>query len=312
MGRGFGKLAALAACVAATALVHGSMPTRGRAAQNELFVPRAELARVLALGFDAVVGDYYWMQAIQIVGARGVAEEKGELLGQLIDVVTTLDPHVDHPYRFAAIWLTHSEPIVRKANELLRRGIEYHPGEWRNRFYLGFNHFFYLDERPEAAEALEGAMTLPDAPLYLRRLVARLKSDLGGLEVAETFLHGLLLEAEGEHERMLLETALAEIAVERVARVLDEARERYRARHGRDIEAVEDLARGPEPVLPAIPPDPLGAGWTIEADHGRIVSSMLGHRYEPVIDAVNRARIEKIRARGAEREKPGEEGGAEG
>ena len=310
LGRGLGKGALLAAFALLTAGVHEQMPTRARAAGGEVFVPRPEVARASALGFDAVLADYYWLQAVQIVGA-GAPHEKGALLGALIDVVTTLDPWVDHPYRFAAVWLTDSEESVRKANELLRRGIAHHPDDWRNRLYLGFNHFYYLDERVPAAEALEGAMDLPGAPLYLRRLVARLKSAEGGLGVAESFLHGLLLQTEDEQARAQYEKALDEIATERVARVLDEARDRYRARHGRDIGAVADLARGPDPVLAALPAEPHGGSWTLDPWGGEIISDVVGHRYEPKIDPVNKKRLEAFRHRKAQAP-PAESRGGEG
>jgi hypothetical protein len=286
----------LVAAALLTQAVHARMPTEARVARGDVFVPRPEVARVSALGFDAVVADYYWLQAVQVVGRAKVVERKAFLLAALIDVVTTLDPWVDHPYRFAAVWLTDGEANVRKANELLRRGIEYHPSDWRNRFYLGFNLFWYLDENDEAAEVLEQATSLPDAPLYLRRLVARLKGEGGGgLEVAEAFLHGLILEAQTDVEREQYQTALGEIATERVARELDAARERYRAQHGRDIEKVADLVAGPRPVLAALPPEPQGGGWTIDPGTNRIVSDVLRHRYEAKIDAVNRKRVERVR-----------------
>jgi len=306
---GIGRLLLAAGLVAGTAAVHARMPTEARAAQGEVFVPRPEVARATALGFDAVVGDYYWLQAVQLVGSTLRPDQHSELLGALIDVVTTLDPWVDHPYRFAGVWLTSSEESVRKANELLRRGIAHHPDDWRNRLYLGFNHFYYLDEWGPAAEALEGAMELPGAPLYIRRLVARLKSADGGLEVAESFLHGLLLQTDDEHAREQYETALDEIATERVARVLDAARERYRERHGRDIEAVADLAKGPDPVLPALPPEPHGGAWTLDPWSGAIVSDVVGHRYEPKIDPVNQKRLEGFRGRKAQGAPPASRGG---
>lgn len=308
MGRGFGQLALLAAAVGLTGAVHGRMPTPVRAFQGDVFVPRPEVAHLSAFGFDAVVADYYWLQAVQIVGSASVVERKAYLLAGLLDVVTTLDPWVGHPYRFAAVWLTDDEDDVRKANDLLRRGIEHHPDDWRNYFYLGFNHFWYLDEPAEAARALEAAIQLPDAPLYLRRLVARLKGDHGGLELAESFLHGLILEAQSDDEREQYERALGEIATERVARSLDAARERYRERHGRDIERVEDLVRGPAPVLAALPRDPSGGGWTLEPYTGEIVSDALRHRYSAKIDATNRRRIGKLREGGAGAKKDGDEG----
>ena len=54
--------------VAATAGVHSFMNTATRIDQGRLFVPEPEHARLSSLGFDAVVADYYWLQALQLVG----------------------------------------------------------------------------------------------------------------------------------------------------------------------------------------------------------------------------------------------------
>ena len=67
---------------------------------------------------------------------------------------------------------------------MLERGIAYHPLDWRNRYYLGFNHFFYLEDNVAAADAMESAIDLEGAPRYLGSLVARLRADLGGIEMA--------------------------------------------------------------------------------------------------------------------------------
>jgi hypothetical protein len=297
--RGIVQALALAAAVSATGVVHGRMPTTDLDFKSDVFVPRPEVAHLSAIGFDALVSDYYWMQAIQVVGSESIVEKKGYLLAALIDVVTTLDPWVDHPYRFAAVWLTESEIEVRKANALIRRGMAHHPDDWRNGFYLGFNLFFYLDEPAEAAAVLEEVMTLPGAPAYIRRLVARLKADDGGLAVAEEFLHGLLLEAQGDAERAQYESALQEIATERVARELDAARAKYRERSGRDIERVEELVHGPHAVLTRLPADPSGGTWTLQEYDKTIVSSVLQHRYQAKIDAWNKGKIERKRRPGA-------------
>ena len=173
-----------------TASIHARMSPAPRALEGgEAFVPHPEVARVAAMGFDAVLADYYWLQAVQIIGDDDAdPTDHAVQLARLIDVVTTLDPWVDHPYRFAAIWLTGDEAAVREGIRLLRRGIEHHPDEWRNRFYLGFNYFFYLGENAAAAEALEHASKLPGSPRYLPRLVARLRSESADVEAAQLFL----------------------------------------------------------------------------------------------------------------------------
>ncbi|MDE0884652.1 MAG: hypothetical protein OSB70_03855 [Myxococcota bacterium] len=282
--------------------VHLRNPPLAGESLGDVFVPDPAVAGLVSLGFGAVVSDFYWLQAIQAAGGDvRITPELGAHLGQLIDVVTTLNPWVDHPYRFAGIWLTQSEQNVRTANRLLRRGIEKHPDDWRNHYYLGFNHFFYLLENAEAAEVLEGASRLAGAPRYLPRLAARLKSESADLEVASVFLQELLRGAQGEAARESYRSALDEIEIEQRARQLDGARVRFRELEGRDIETVDELTRGATPLLGALPsPEPSslpaslrrGSEWIVDPSDNRIVSTYYGKRYQLHVPASDRERAE--------------------
>ena len=280
----------LIAAIGCTGWAHSRLPLTRVTDQGEQFVPSPRVASAMAFGFNAILADYHWLQAVQVVGGDATVDAPmARHLGKLIDVVTTLNPHVGHPYRFAAVWLTHDEELVREAIRLLERAVENHPDDWRNYFYLGFDHFFYLAEYPEAAEALEVAMRLPDSPAYLPRLVARLKSEHADIDVAEVFLRELLQGTDDEEARAKLQIALDEIEIEYKARFLDRARAVYRERTGHDITSVADLIRPPNRVLEKLPspePDAIpeslsrGSVWEIDPEDGRIESSYLGSRYE--------------------------------
>jgi hypothetical protein len=264
-----------------TLLAQQALPSDSALTRDERFLPRPELVRAASLGFEALAADLYWLQAVQIVGdAKGPPREHAALLGRIVDAATRLNPWVGHPYRFAAIWLTETPEQVRAANELLERGIAYHPRNWRNRFYLGFNHFFYLSEADRAAEVLEGAARLEGAPGYLSRLVARLRAEGGGLDAAALLLAELLSSEEDPYARAEYEKALDEIETERRARFLDAARAEYQRRFGQDVGTLEDLVRGPQPVLRELLPEPHGWEWVLDPESGRIMSSYYGRRYE--------------------------------
>lgn len=283
------QISALIVAVFATGWAHVNLPVETRTALGEDFVPAPHLVDLGSMGFDALLADYYWLQAIQVAGSHDtIGEDAAGHLGKLIDVVTTVNPHVGHPYRFAAVWMTHSYEQVQDANRLLERAIEYHAEDWRNYFYLGFNQFYYLGDFEGAAATLELAAGLPGSPIYLSRLVARLKSERGDIELAEVFLRELLESTIDEGEIAKLESGLDEIEIEQKARHLDRARSAYHELSGRDIRWVGDLIRGPHRVLEKLPspePDSMpsslarGSVWEI-GDDGRIVSSYLGHRYE--------------------------------
>jgi hypothetical protein len=287
------------AIVATIGLAGTRLPDAPAHTGDVAFVPEPGFAKLAAFGFDTLLSDYYWLRAVQIVGSQEGPYGRSAHLGRLIDVVTTLDPWVDHAYRFAAVWMIDDEPAVRHANAILERGIEHHPDEWRNRFYLGFNHFFFLGENAEAAAVLEPAVALPGAPRYLGRLVARLRSESGGgdLAAAAAFLNELNRQTDDPYARAEYEKALDEIETERRARVLDAARAEFERRQGRDIARVEELVTVPPPVLRQLPPEPHGWEWELEAETGQIVSSYVGHRYSVRIDGTNQKRLERFRAR---------------
>lgn len=285
------------ALAAAIALSQVWLPEEPVGRAHGGLTPDPDWARLASFGFDSLAADYYWIQAIQIVGSDRGAGGRGREIGDLVDVVTSLDPWVGHPYRFAAIWMNDDEATVRRANALLERGIAHHPNDWRNRFYLGFNHFFFLGDREEAARVLEPALELEGRPGYLDLLVARLHSESGGLDAAAAFLQGLIAEAPTQTARDAYVDALYEIEVERRARILDTARARYVERHQRDIDSVEDLILVEPPILRRIPAEPRGGDWMLRDGTGQIVSSLVGHRYDVKIDGTNRKLLREFRAR---------------
>jgi tetratricopeptide (TPR) repeat protein len=288
------------------AFVHGRIPIHTRAELGDPFVPRPEVAKLSSLGFHTVMADYYWLQAVQIVGASQRPEDEGTLLGRYIDVVTTVDPWVGHPYRFAAVWLTGSEADVRHANRLLERSLPHHPDEWRNRFFLGFNHFYYLEEYEPAAHWLEEAAEIEGSPHYLAGLAARLRAGKAGLEVAAGMIGRFLADTDDPYAKAEYEKMLEEIETERRARFLDAARKAYRKGHGADIQSVEDLLKGPYPVLRELPPEPHGWEWVLDPDSGEIVSSYYERRYKPFYDAEDRARRDGWRIERADGERSGD------
>lgn len=289
MGISFIRTGLWLASLALTVGVHQTIPSEPAAAKEEVFLPRPEVARLASLGFDAVLSDYYWIQAIYKVGVTEQRQEEfAPYVAKIIDVVTTLDPWVSHPYRFGAIWLTDSPENVRRGNDFLRRAIEYHPNDWRNYFYLGYNLFYYLGENEAAADALEKAVALGGAPTYLPRLVARLRSQDADLESSVLFLTQLVETSESDEAKAVYQGALDELDVEIKARYLDRAREAFQQVAGRDIEAVTELLDGRYGVLRELPPPeprdlPVamrkGDRWFVDPRTGQITSTYYDRRY---------------------------------
>ena len=88
MVRRFGTALALLATIALTTGAHRQIPAVPHTQQDDAFVPRPEVAKAMALGFDAVLADYYWVQAVLLAGGNARPSLHATHLGRLIDVMT--------------------------------------------------------------------------------------------------------------------------------------------------------------------------------------------------------------------------------
>ena len=108
-----------------------------------LWIRSGEAAKRLALGFDTVVSDVYWIRAVIYYGGRRRAETRRSYdeLFPLLDLVTSLDPQFKVAYRFGALFLSEPPPggpgRPDQAIALLERGVE-RDGDWEYYEDIGF------------------------------------------------------------------------------------------------------------------------------------------------------------------------------
>ena len=78
-----------------------------------LYLQTPAVARRVALSFDMLAADLYWMRAIQHFGAtrlRSTGPRTFENLYPFLDLATSLDPRFVVAYRFGAIFLSEAPP----------------------------------------------------------------------------------------------------------------------------------------------------------------------------------------------------------
>ncbi len=78
----------LIAALVVTVSAHHRLPNDVRSQIGDDYVPRPEFAKAMSLGFDSVLADYYWVQAVLLTGASLDPQSESSHLGRLIDVVT--------------------------------------------------------------------------------------------------------------------------------------------------------------------------------------------------------------------------------
>jgi hypothetical protein len=244
-------------------------------ATQVLYVQSPEVARRMALSYDMLAADVYWIRAIQHFGGtrRATSGEKNyELLYPLLDMATGLDPYYNIAYRFGAIFLSQSKPDgpgrPDLAEKLLLKGLKASPTKWEYMHDIGFVHYWARHDYQTAAQWFERGSRLPGAAWFLKPLAAVTLAE-GGERNTSRLLFGSLAES-GESEWVRKDAA-------RRLRQLD-AMDAIDAL--RPIVAHHRAGRGPAPItwpdlvragaLRAIPTDPDGFVFALEPSSGDV------------------------------------------
>jgi tetratricopeptide (TPR) repeat protein len=146
---------------------------------DELLVHSGRVLKNLSLGYDALLADIYWTRVVQYYGGKRRAHDPHfDSLWPLLDVTTTLDPHLIVAYKFGALFLAEEPPRgaghPEMAVEFIRRGIANNPEEWRFWADLGFIYYWEMKDYHKAAEAyLEGSRQ-PHALPWMAPMAARI------------------------------------------------------------------------------------------------------------------------------------------
>ena len=89
----------------------GGTPTG--ATESLLYVRSPEAVQRLALSYDALLADVYWIRAVQHYGGTRLSanpDKRYELLYPLLDLTTTLEPRFNVAYLFGSLFLAESPP----------------------------------------------------------------------------------------------------------------------------------------------------------------------------------------------------------
>lgn len=204
--------AAVAALGVATALQvarDAAFPRAVREERTILYVRSGEAMRRIALAFDALAADVYWIRAIQHYGGDRLAKgatRKYELLYPLLDLTTTLDPYFNIAYRFGAIFLSEAYPggpgRPDQAILLLRKGITAQPTRWQYYHDIGFVYYWQLRDMEAAVRWFRLAAAQPDAPNWLEPLAATILLEGGDRASARFLLQQILKSEEKWLQRM--------------------------------------------------------------------------------------------------------------
>jgi hypothetical protein len=269
------SLLALAAAVSLQAGRDAAYPPRDRPSERLLYTRSGEAIKRIALEFDALAADVYWIRAIQHYGsARLDPQGRGhyELLQPLLDLTTTLDPYFTIAYRFGAIFLSEAPPggpgRPDQAIALLEKGIAAQPEKWQYFHDIAFVHYWHLHDPAAAATWFQRAARQPGAPNWLMPLAATMLT--AGDRSSARILWQQILESNEAWLKRIAERRLLQLEA------LDEIDElqaivvRAAVSGGHPLSWSDLAARG---LLPGTPLDPTGVPYLLDPDDRRVMVS---------------------------------------
>lgn len=223
-------------------------------------LPDGRTLRVLALGFERLVADLFWLRTVYYIGDEEVTAAGYPDAERLGELVTDIDPHFKSAYVLMNSVLTVLKPSPDAAIQLLEKGIEHNPRSWKLHFLQGFTLFYDKHDYERAAEHIEKAYRL-GGPTYLQLLATRLYAEAGSPETAMAFVEARLRETGNPEVKRRLEQRYRSLWVTRDLARINRAIEGYRAARGEEPHGVDALVRAG--LLDGEPRDPAGNRYRI-------------------------------------------------
>jgi tetratricopeptide (TPR) repeat protein len=242
-----------------------------------LWLPSDSLVKRIALGFDNLVADSYWMRAVVYYGSerRDETDKNFDLLYPLLELTTTLDPRFLVAYRFGAIFLAEAYPSgpgrPDQAIALLKRGIDNDESRWEYMHDIAFVYYWWLQDYQAAAQWFDRAGDQKDAPTWLKPLAATTLAQGGNRESSRFLWKQILSTTDVNWLRQSAERRLLQLDVMDAIDRLNQLVDQFSARVGRPPATWGELiAAG---ALRGVPFDPTGEPLVIEASTGRVMLS---------------------------------------
>jgi len=230
----------LASCLAGAGLTvrHLDHLRAGATAEAALYIPSPKILQRMSLGYSGLLADIYWTRAVQYFGTEHhVRSMQYKLLQPLLDIATTLDPHLTVAYEFGATFLAQKPPEGAgdpdAAVRLVERGVRENPSEWRLYYNLGFIHYFERKDYAAAADAFERGSRVPGALPWMKVMAAQMSQHAGDLQTARLLWSSLYQTTENEEIRDNAAKHLRALQVDEEVVLLEKLTAGFHERTGR-------------------------------------------------------------------------------
>src|ERR1700731_5120368 len=233
---------------------------------DQLMLRSSKLVKGLSLEYAPLVADIYWTRVVQYFGNKHARQQVDlRLLWPLLDVTSVLDPHLMPVYHFGSMFLSDAPPRGAGrpdlAVELLERGLQANPEEWRLYYDLGFVYYFDMKDYPKASVAfLEGSKN-PKAHIWMKVMAAKIATEGNSTETSNFLWQDVYNTTK---DPLVKQNALRHLQLLRAEddrKQIDAVADEYQKRFGRRPERMSELVQSG--LLRGAPVDALGYPYTL-------------------------------------------------
>ena len=240
--------------------------------EDALYISSPKMVKRASLGFDGLMACIYWTRTVQYFGHRHFdrAHTYNEL-APLLEITTTLDPHLISAYQFGASFLAPKPPNGAgepgRAIQLMEFGIEHNPDNWQLYYNLGFVYYTELKDYRNAAAVFERGSKVPNAHPFMKILAAQMATHAGDFATARMLWSATYENAYEANIRQNAVEHLRAIRVDEDVTNLEAIVTQFGQRTGRLPSSMSELVA--DQHWRGIPVDPDGDAYKLTAE-GRI------------------------------------------
>lgn len=127
------------------------------------FTMPAPAVHHLAFGFENVIADYNWVNAIQDINKW---DHRDAFYPEYFRIISTLDPRFEYPYTFAILTIPskRNTDSLRWTRDIAELGMKAFPENWEIPFYVGVQYHVIQKSYDDAVRYLRIAKEKKSAP----------------------------------------------------------------------------------------------------------------------------------------------------
>ena len=204
-----------------------------------LYIFPKKTLKMISLGFNNVIADFYYIWMIQFYSSTGIGE-RIEYLPKILETIGELDPKFSEPFTIGGMIAALQAGRLDLALKALEIGLRYEPYEWTMAMDAGY----YLRKRKKYKKAFyyyEIAAHRDNAPEFLKRVWADIAWKSGDLVFSYNLWKNIHDKAKTKYEKEVSYHHLYMIKFEMDKKNLEPIIKKFHKIFGRYPQNLEEL-----------------------------------------------------------------------